>query len=67
MSRQANRSRGCPFAGPFASSSGAHNPRTRGASWAVAPMTLYVPSFFSFFSTFTPSTVPIGLSRGGRS
>jgi hypothetical protein len=49
-----------PFAGPFASSQGVRNPRTRGASWPLAPMTLSVPPFFLFL-TFTPA------GRGGSS
>jgi hypothetical protein len=44
--------RGGPLAGPLASSRGARNPRDRGVIWPVAPMTLLVPSFLSFFLSF---------------
>ncbi len=67
MRRHLTRSQRCPLVGPLASSRMASNPRARAALRAIVPMTLYVPSFFSFFSTFTPPGSRVVLSCGSRS
>lgn len=67
MSGRFTGGQGYPFAGPFASSQDARNPRSHAVFARLAPMTLSVPSFLFLASPAPRRRLPApGKGGGGR-